>query len=184
MILVLAGTNRPGSKTRIIAEHIYENLKATSDEEVSFFSLEDLPSSALHRDMYDADTQDPSLTLIQDKFIIPSTKWILVSPEYNGSFSGVLKLFIDALSIRKFSENFKDKQVALVGVASGRAGNLRGMDHLTGFLNYLGMHIHPNKLPISSINQVLDENNVPDEGTQKAINSLLQAFIPNGNPSK
>jgi NAD(P)H-dependent FMN reductase len=47
---------------------------------------------------------------------------------------GSLKLFIDACSVREYKQNFKGKKAALVGIASGRAGNLRGMDHLTGVM--------------------------------------------------
>ncbi|MBL7884482.1 MAG: NAD(P)H-dependent oxidoreductase, partial [Bacteroidia bacterium] len=76
------------------------------------------------------------------------------------------KTFFDAIH----PDVNRGKKVAMVGVASGRAGNLRGMEHLTGVLNYLGMHIHPNKLPISSILTLLDENGeLKDENTIKAL---------------
>ena len=55
--------------------------------------------------------------------------------------------------------------LVLVGVADGRAGNLRGMEHLTGILQYLKLHVYHNKLPISVINKVFDEsgNMLPDQ---------------------
>ena len=45
----------------------------------------------------------------------------LVVPEYNGSFPGALKYFIDML---RFPESFEHKPVAIVGVASGEWGGL------------------------------------------------------------
>jgi chromate reductase len=81
----------------------------------------------------------------------------VVSPEYNGSFPGVLKLFLDALSVKDYKKTFSGKRVSLIGVASGRAGNFRGMEHLTGIFNYLNMIVMPNKLPISSVEKVIDE---------------------------
>lgn len=177
MILIIAGTNRPNSKTRIVSEYIYNTIKDVTNEEVAFYSLEDMPASVLHAGMYEAEGQDSELSRVQDDYIIPADKWIVVSPEYNGSFSGILKLFLDALSIRKYSSTFKGKEVALLGVSSGRAGNLRGMEHLTGFMHYLGMHVYPTKLPISSISTALDENNVPTIITQAAINALLESYL-------
>jgi NAD(P)H-dependent FMN reductase len=98
-------------------------------------------------------------------------------PEYNGSFPGSVKLFIDACTVREYSRNFKDKKAALVGIASGRAGNLRGMDHLTGVLNYLGMTVMPDKLPISSIFKLKNGNGeVTDEDTLKIMEAHAKAF--------
>ena len=71
----------------------------------------------------------------------------------------------------------RGKKVALAGVASGRAGNLRGMDHLTGILNYLGMHVHPNKLPISSVLTLMNsEGELVEENTLKVIEKQLVDF--------
>lgn len=177
MILILSGTNRKGSNTRKIAEFVSQSAKSISDEEVKMLSLEDVVSSINLDNMYSGDDMPKELVDIQEEYILPAQKMIILSPEYNGSFAGVLKLFIDAMTMRKYPENFKGKSSALIGVASGRAGNLRGLEHLTGLLNYLGMHVHPSKLPISSIEKVLGENNLPDEGTQKAIGDLLTAYL-------
>lgn len=177
MILILSGTNRKGSNTRKIAEFVTQSVKSISDEEVKFLSLEDVVGSINLANMYDGDNMPKELIDIQEEYILPAQKMIILSPEYNGSFSGILKLFIDIMTMRKYPQNFRGKSSALIGVASGRAGNLRGLEHLTGLLNYLGMHVHPSKLPISSIEKVLDDDNNPDESTQKAINDLIKAYL-------
>ena len=65
-----------------------------------------------------------------------------------------------------------------MGVSSGRAGNLRGMDHLTGILNYLGIHVHPNKLPISSVLGLLNEQgHIKDEMTIKVIDKQIKDVL-------
>ena len=66
----------------------------------------------------------------------------------------------------------------LTGVATGRAGNLRGMDHLADVLNYLKITVHPNKLPISVVNSVVgSDGKIIDENTLHAINQQLDEFI-------
>ena len=177
MILIISGTNRPDSNTKVIASYIHSYLVDYQDEEVRFLSLEDLPENIIHSGMYDEGGQSTALSDIQDKYVIPCQKWILVSPEYNGSFSGILKLFIDALSIRKYDETFAEKKIALVGVSSGRAGNLRGLDQLTQFLQYLKMNVYHDKLPVSGIEDVIGGEGEILDSTQEDLKRMINGFV-------
>ena len=97
MITIIAGTNRPNSNTEVIAKKYFELVSKYSSEKVQYFSLQDVPNAMLHDDMYSSDQQDDTLRKLQDEIFIPSDKWFIVIPEYNGSYPGILKLFIDAL---------------------------------------------------------------------------------------
>ena len=71
-----------------------------------------------------------------------------------------------------------NKKVLLTGISSGRAGNLRGMEHLTGSLLYMKSIVHPNRLPISSVNKLLDEQNkIKDYSTLQSIDEQLNEFL-------
>jgi chromate reductase len=177
--LVISGTNRPGSNTRIVANHVFSRMKDMTKDKVEFCSLEDLPIEAFHTGMYDEDHISPVLSDFQDKYFAGEHKWILVSPEYNGGVAGILKLWIDAMSARRVKETFTMKKVLLTGVANGRAGNLRGLDMLCGILQKLNMIIHPNKLPISSVKNMVDHSTglVTDAGTLMAIDAQLLSFL-------
>ncbi len=178
MITIISGTNRPNSKARQFSLHYYNTLKSITEEEVHLIDLSEIEHSWFHPDMYEKETMVKGLKRIQDNYLIPAEKFIYVVPEYNGSFPGVLKLFIDACSIRKYKATFKDKKAALVGIATGRAGNLRGLEHLTGILNHVGTVIYPNRLPISSIENLVDENGkITDVSTLKAIKDQLEGFL-------
>ncbi|MBK8514699.1 MAG: NAD(P)H-dependent oxidoreductase [Saprospiraceae bacterium] len=118
------------------------------------------------------------ITHIKDTLLIPSTKMVFIAPEYNGSFPGILKLFIDACSVKDARDSFYHKKACLIGVASGRAGNLRGMDHLTSILMYMNMIVFPNRLPISKIESLLNaQNQLVDPTTQHTLGTLLDDFI-------
>jgi len=173
MITVISGTNRPGSRTKIVSELFFELLKESTSEEVKFLDLVDINIPLLTNEMYDKTGQHPNITDIQDNILLPSRLWVIISPEYNGSYPGILKLLIDALSIRRYKETFSGKKAALIGVATGRAGNFRGMEHLTGLLNYLNILVMPNKLPISSVDQYIDANIKLDD----SISHLLKKHI-------
>jgi NAD(P)H-dependent FMN reductase len=175
MILVICGTNREHSLTSIVAKHCLDYLEKKGLE-VKYFTLEDLPIDFAHSQMYSDEGMHPELANIQNEFIFPAKKWLVVSPEYNGSFPGILKLFFDAISVRKYPKNFKGKKVGMIGLASGRAGNLRGMDDMTGFMHYLKMDVYPNKLPLSMIEQSIVNNKLKPE-TIDIINEMLDGYI-------
>lgn len=149
-VLIISGTNRPNSATYKVAAHISSILQPLCD--TTILSLEVLNDNFLIQgDMYDKNPASSLLENMQKQILIPARHWIFVSPEYNGSFPGIIKLWLDALSVSNAAETFHHKKVGLVGVASGRAGNLRGMDHLTSILHYLHMEVMPFKLPVSGI---------------------------------
>lgn len=178
MITVFSGTNRKNSRTQLIATYIYEQLKAQTEEEVHLFNLEDLPKDFLHSDMYSEEGQSKALAAIQDKYVVPATKFYFVVPEYNGGIPGILKAFIDACSTRKYADSFHGgKKAALIGISAGRSGGLRGLEYMTGFLNYLKINVLPNRLPVSLIEMLLTEDVLTDEGTQKALQQQITEFL-------
>lgn len=178
MITVIAGTNRKGSRTKQVAKYYFEILQDLTGEECKLFALEDLDDSFVHSLMYEKEYQDAGLAKAQDDYFTPANKLIFVVPEYNGSFPGIFKIFLDAISIRNYKENFEDKKVALVGVASGRAGNLRGLDHLTTSLNYLKMNIYHNRFPIAKIDEVMDKTGViTDDLLVEDLRKHVEGFL-------
>jgi NAD(P)H-dependent FMN reductase len=164
MILVIAATNREGSNTLKIAKH-YASILQEKGKEVELLSLEALETTK----------RNESVVAIEDKFLKPATKYIIISPEYNGSFSGIFKLLVDMTDVKNV---WHTKKAALVGVATGRAGNLRGMDHLTNIMNHLKVTVLPNKLPLSSVQFLLDEiGGLKDEATKELIDTQIEEFI-------
>jgi chromate reductase, NAD(P)H dehydrogenase (quinone) len=164
MYTIISGTNREDSKTRKVAEQ-YRQLLAGRGIEAGFISLEDL----------DVSKRNPAFKALEEKYLVPSEKIIFVSPEYNGSIPGVLKCLIDISDIEKV---WWGKKALLVGISTGRAGNLRGMEHLTGILHYVKVIVHPNKLPISVVDTLINKTGqITDHATLAAINTQLQEFI-------
>lgn len=177
MITIIAGTNRPASRTALIAD-VYAAILKKKDIPYELLKLEDLPINILHTNMYakDGEGMSDEMVKIQEKYIIGTSKLIVLVPEYNGGVPGVFKLFIDALCARKYKENFSGKKISLTGVAAGRAGNLRGLEALTGVLNYLGATILPNKLPLSSIESFIEEDQTVKAELLETIEAQIDQF--------
>src|SRR5690606_871988 len=138
----ISGTDRNDSNTLKIAQHYYQVL-ASKGVATNFFSLKD----------HEVYRRSDDLITVEQEWLIPSDKFIFIVPEYNGSFPGILKTMIDHTDIRK---SWWQKKALLVGLASGRGGNARGLDHLSNILHYLKVHVHYNKLPLSKIQEELD----------------------------
>ncbi len=170
-ITIISATNRQDSNTEKVANYYLSALKS-KEIEAEVFSLKTLPASFLHTDMYGMRT--PEVQAIIEAHVEHQQKFIFVLPEYNGSFAGILKVFLDAIPPRYWVDN----KACLVGVSTGRAGNLRGMEHLTNVLNYLKINVYHNKLPISRVDTLLDPSgNLTDTDTQKAIEIQLDGFL-------
>ena len=164
MYTIISGTNREGSNTLKVAE-LYHSLLAQKG----------IPAHVVSLVGIDLNRKGPELEKLEQEVLIPTDKFIFILPEYNGSYPGALKAMIDLTDIRKVWPN---KKALLTGISTGRAGNLRGMDHLAGALNYLKVHVHHNKLPISTVDKLMDEGGkIQDKATLDVIAHQLDEFI-------
>lgn len=170
-ITIISGTNRIDSNTEKIANYYLSVLKSKGIN-ASILNLKDLPETFLTSDLYGK--RSPEFQKLIDNYIEHQQKFIFISPEYNGSFAGVLKVFLDAVPPKIWQDN----KACLVGVSAGRAGNLRGLEHLTNILNYLKVNVYHNKLPISLVANLIDvTNKLSDLETQKVIDLQLDGFL-------
>src|SRR5437762_2484868 len=137
---IISGTNRIGSNTGKIARH-YQQVFESKGIKPQFITLEGWKYL----------DKTPEYTQLENDILAPTDKFIFISPEYNGSIPGVLKVMLD---ISDYKKVWWGKKALLTGVATGRGGNLRGLEHLTSILHYLKVVVHPNKLPISSVDKL------------------------------
>lgn len=150
-ITVFSATNRPASRTFQVAEY-YKQMLNGMEQQVKFLSFMDLPHDLAFSDCFGK--RSAAFSGIIENYIHPSSHFVFVMPEYNGSFPGILKTFLDAVHPKEWM----DKKAALVGVSQGRAGNLRGLDQLTMVLQYLKMHVYYLKIPISVVDSIVQED--------------------------
>lgn len=164
MITIISGTNRNHSRTFKVAQFYLEQIKRFTND-VQFLSLEG----------FDLLNKNEAFFKVENELLIPAEKFVIIMPEYNGSFPGVLKLLFDQSDIRKC---WWHKKVLLTGLADGRGGNLRGLDHLTSILHYLKMNVFYNKLPLSRIREELSpEGGFLKPETVDAINNQIAEFM-------
>ena len=140
--------------------------------EAGLFSLTQLPGNIIESDLYGK--RSAEFEPVQE-IITNTQKFLFIIPEYNGSFPGVLKVFVDACS---FPESFYEKKAVLTGLSSGKYGNIRGIDHFTGVCHYMHLHVMSLKVHISEINKEFDENyNLFKKDTVKFTDEQMDKFI-------
>lgn len=161
---IISGTDRKNSNTKKAALE-YQRLLGDKGIAAKMLALDEVDVLCNKQAFKEAEAE----------FLIPAEKIIILMPEYNGSYPGVLKVMLDQSDIRK---SWWHKKVLLTGISTGRAGNLRGMEHLTGSLLYLKMLVHHNRLPISVIDRLMDaDGKFNDAGTLAAVDQQLDEFI-------
>lgn len=171
MVTIIASTNRPNSSTLKLAKY-YQRKLSEKGLDTHLLSLTELPASLISTDLYGK--RSAEFQPIQD-LVTATDKFLFVIPEYNGSFPGVLKVFIDACD---FPGSFYEKKAALVGLSSGKYGNIRGIEHFNGVCGYVHLHVMPLRIHISSIRQEMDADGnlfLPD--TVKFTDEQMGKFI-------
>jgi NAD(P)H-dependent FMN reductase len=148
-ILVISGTNRPDSNALKLARLILGHYQAANIK-ADLFSLAEMPREVFDPSSYA--TKPPAMQAIQQR-ILDAKGLHVITPEYNGSFPGVLKYFIDML---KFPESFERKPVAFTGEAAGIWGAIRSVEQLQLIFGYRNAYIYPERVFIPGINQKLD----------------------------
>lgn len=138
-IQVISGTNRPKARSLDIAK-IIVNLLNNHGNIAELLDLKEVPLAQLDGSQY-SENQPQKLVELKDRINL-SRGLIIVCPEYNGSFPGALKYFIDHWD---YPRAFEGRAVAFVGLG-GRFGGLRPVEHLQQVFGYRNANIFPKRV--------------------------------------
>ncbi|MBN38575.1 MAG: hypothetical protein CMI29_08945 [Opitutae bacterium] len=171
MIILITGTNRKASKSSVMARClslIYDELGV----ENKVLELNELPPETFSPDAY---IVKPPKVLEFTQDILNASGLVVVTPEYNGSMSGALKLFIDLLP---FPESFEGRPVCYVGLASGQFGALRPVEHLQQVFGYRNAFNFPKRVFIPAVHDFLDdEKGILDEDLATRLKEQARLFV-------
>jgi len=155
MVLVISGTNRNNSVSLLVANQYAEILRSLG-EEVEVLDLNGLPADTIYSALYDNVGKDPVFNRLRE-LMNSAAKMVFVIPEYNGSFPGTLKVFIDGLDRAKA---LTDKKCALLGISAGDQGAGLALSHMTDILNYCGTHVLGYRLRIPNVAAKMTDNQI------------------------
>jgi NAD(P)H-dependent FMN reductase len=172
VIEIISGTNRPGSQTRKVAGLLERLYKEAGESEVRILDLAELPAGVFEATSYAS--RPAGFEPFADR-VLAADGLHVVTPEYNGSFPGALKYFIDLL---KFPESFEHRCVAYTGVAAGVWGGFRAVEQLQMVFSYRNAYNLPERVWIPGIMKKWspDGNSLTDEMAMNLLRQQVKEF--------
>jgi len=184
-LLIFAGSTRQQSFNRQLAASA-ATLARDAGAEVTHLEL-----ATLDIPLYNADLEArgaPADVMRLKRLLFEHPAWIICSPEYNGSYTALLKNTIDWASspVRgdpawcRGTEAFEGKVVGLLSASPGALGGLRSLSHLNPLLLLLQCWVAPRQFALGNAGQAFDANGVLQseahrQGVQGVIDQVLWA---------
>lgn len=176
-LLALAGSTRKESynkKLILEAARIARELGAT----VTVIDLKEFPMP-----FYDGDLEErngiPKNGQRLRSLFVQSDGIIIASPEYNASFSAVLKNSIDWLSRKETGGSpnpFKGKIFALMSASPGMGGGKRGLPQLTTVIEAVGGTVLTKQVTVPNAAKALATHPLYEiPGLKEEMQELIQA---------
>ncbi|MEH6712862.1 MAG: NAD(P)H-dependent oxidoreductase [Paraglaciecola polaris] len=180
-ILFLAGSARKDSLNKKLAKVAYE-LAVEQGADATFVDLKDYPMPLYDGDDESATGLPENAVKLKELFIAHSGLFI-ASPEYNSSFSALLKNTLDWIS-RPHSDKerplsaFRDKVAALASTSPGALGGLRGLVPLRMMLGNIQVMVVPEQIAIGAGMSAFDEEGkLTDEKQSRALGLVVARLI-------
>jgi chromate reductase, NAD(P)H dehydrogenase (quinone) len=172
MIEIISGTNRPGANSLKVSK-IIRSIYQDQGEEAAIIDLATLPLELFAPAAYG---EKPAGFVALQERILAAKGLHVVVPEYNGSYPGVLKYFIDML---KFPESFEHRPVAYTGIAAGLWGGFRAVEQLQMVFGYRNAYNLPERVWIPSIHAKLsaDGTTITDATLLGLLKGQAEQFI-------
>jgi chromate reductase len=168
-IIVINGSVRPRNYTRMASAYVMDELRKqpkVSAEEVNPVDL-NLPFPG-------TDPGSPATARLQ-RAVSEATGVILVTPEYHGSFSSIMKLVIENLG---FPSVLAGKPVALLGVAAGSIGAIKSLEHLRGVVSHIGGIVLPLPISIANVQKAFDaDGHILDPSVEQMVRMVATNLL-------
>lgn len=180
-ILAFAGSTRTGSTNKLLV-HCAAAVARNSGAEVTVIDLRDLALPLFDEDWEKANGLPEGAKKLKSLMQL-SDGFVIASPEYNSSFSAVLKNAIDWATRTETDDEpaliaFRGKVAALLSASPGALGGLRGLVHLRAVLGNIGVLVLPDQLSIPSAFEAFDEaGKLKDARKTTQLVSLVQSLV-------
>ncbi|HMK33190.1 MAG TPA: NAD(P)H-dependent oxidoreductase [Nitrosopumilaceae archaeon] len=168
-ILAFAGSTRTDSYNKKLVKIAVKGVIDVGVE-ATFIDLSDFPMP-----LYDGDLEQreglPASARKLKELMLAHQGFLISSPEYNSSISGVLKNTIDWTSRQTEGESplacYKGKIAGLMSASPGGLGGLRGLVHVRSILGNIGVLVIPDQVAIAKAHEAFDSDGTLKNKTQE-----------------
>lgn len=167
-IPVLLGTNRKERQSEKVSTWLLKQIEKRDDIETRLFDVRDfdLPND-------DYGTEIAHLFPVWRDNIIKADGLIIIAPEYNHGYPGVLKSVLDLLL-----KEYIHKSVGLVSVAAQPWGGVRVIEQLVQVVRELGLAVTFTDLSFPKVQDAFDEKGDPkDAEAEKRASAFLDELV-------
>jgi len=174
-ILALAGSLRAESYNKKLVKIAAEGARRAGAE-VRYIDLRDYPLPLMDEDLEAKDGLPTNARKLKDLFI-GSDGFLIASPEYNSSISGVLKNAIDWVSRPVPDEaplaGFAGKVAAIMSASPGELGGLRGLVHVRAILGNIQTLVLPDQVSVPRASEAFHaDGTLKDARKQAGVEKL------------
>ena len=165
-IPVILGTARQGRESEHAAKLVYEQTKKRAGVETQLIDVRTLP---MKLDDAGEQMKDPKFSATIDR----CDAFIIVTPEYNHGYPGLLKHALD-MNLKEYIH----KAVGICGVSAGAFGGARVIETLLPVMRELGLVTIFEDVNFGKIGSLCDERgNLLDQNFVGRIDTFLNELI-------
>ncbi len=170
-VAILIGSIRKGRQSQKAAYLIEKKLKERGAE-VDIIDLAET-SLPMLEERADRDPQVAPEVIAVGKRLSVSDSVILLSPEYHGSYTGVLKNALDY-----YRAEFQKKPIGVIAVSSGKMAGINASVQMQHLVLSMGAYALPQKFLVPDINNTIDEQgNTEVAALQAQADKFTDEFV-------
>lgn len=170
--MVVIGSVRLGRQSHKVARYLENILGQFAHTEITVLDLLDEPLPMMD-ERYDLHPDPPDLVRRTGERIRSADAFIFVSPEYGGSYPGVLKNLTDL-----FGRQMTGKAIGVVTTSSGKMGGINASHQLQHLVLSMRSYPMPLKLLIPFVHEAFDEQLKPLHAElHTSANQFIRTFL-------
>ncbi len=165
-IPIILGTARQGRQSEKVARFIFEQTKKRADVETELIDVCKLP---MRLDDAGEQMKDPTFSATIER----CDGLIIVTPEYNHGYPGLLKHALD-MNLKEYIH----KAVGICGVSAGPFGGARVIEGLLPVMRELGLVTIFEDVNFGKVQEIFDEQGrLLDQSYVKRVDKFLNELI-------
>jgi NAD(P)H-dependent FMN reductase len=165
---ILLGTNRKDRQSENVARWVFGKMQEREEIESQFFDVRDFELPQNHYG-----TEIGERFPVWREAIIKADGLVIVTPEYNHGYPGIMKSVLDTLL-----KEYIHKAVAFVGVSAGIWGGTRVIEACVPMVRELGLAVTFSDLNFPKVQDKFDdEGNLKDEVYEKLVKGFLDELV-------
>jgi NAD(P)H-dependent FMN reductase len=170
-LVIISGSTREERRSHAVAQTLYEKLKGREKVQVEMLDVKAYNFPLLDYTFRSHPNPSEGLKDFHEK-LKAADGMLLVSPEYNNSFSGPLKNTMDY-----FYPEYEKMACGLVTVSAGKMGGINAAKHLQHYALTLKSILLPKILTTPQVDSLYDGDELKDQEYGQKMDTFIDEFV-------